>query len=379
MANAHETKFRRWTTFTPPQRPAHAAHCGLVLHRRAYNILMIWASSGYTNLSQVYPASGYGINDNGQVAGEAGLSDNASHAFLWTNGVFTDLGTLGGTNSAARALNKVNQVVGDSDQNPNTAITPNRHAFLYTNGSMSDLNSLVGNISGWELQTAVGINDSGQIVGNGTYLGDMHGFLLTPITQVIASPTQGGNAGNVTVTLFYPGAMPTSVDLICGGTTIVGTSLAAIGPGAVQVTFNLTGAQPGSCNLVLNEPDGTSLTTSDAFSVVQGGAPKVWVDIVGFSKLRAGQPQQYFLLVGNSGSVDSPSGVTANLSFPSFLTYSVPDGQIAGSLFQIGTTSIVFYQFSSAIPAGTTLTLLVNLAAPTDASYAHQAFQIAAW
>jgi len=35
-ATAHENKIRRWQTFTPPQRSAHAAHCGLVLHWRAY-------------------------------------------------------------------------------------------------------------------------------------------------------------------------------------------------------------------------------------------------------------------------------------------------------------------------------------------------------
>jgi hypothetical protein len=35
-AMAHENKIRRWTTFTPPQSPAHAAHCGLVLHWRAH-------------------------------------------------------------------------------------------------------------------------------------------------------------------------------------------------------------------------------------------------------------------------------------------------------------------------------------------------------
>src|ERR1019366_7229697 len=34
-ATAHENKMR-WQTFTPPQRPAYAAHCGLVLHWRAY-------------------------------------------------------------------------------------------------------------------------------------------------------------------------------------------------------------------------------------------------------------------------------------------------------------------------------------------------------
>jgi len=35
-AMAHENKIRRWTAFTPPQCTAYAAHCGLVLHWRAY-------------------------------------------------------------------------------------------------------------------------------------------------------------------------------------------------------------------------------------------------------------------------------------------------------------------------------------------------------
>jgi hypothetical protein len=40
-ATAHENKIRRWQTFTPPQSTAHAAHCGLVLHWRAYEGLAI--------------------------------------------------------------------------------------------------------------------------------------------------------------------------------------------------------------------------------------------------------------------------------------------------------------------------------------------------
>ena len=39
-ATAHENKIRRWQTFTPPQSTAHAAHCGLVLHWRAYPVLI---------------------------------------------------------------------------------------------------------------------------------------------------------------------------------------------------------------------------------------------------------------------------------------------------------------------------------------------------
>src|SRR5258708_40013624 len=33
---AHKSKIRRWPAFTPPPSTALAAHCGLVLHRRAY-------------------------------------------------------------------------------------------------------------------------------------------------------------------------------------------------------------------------------------------------------------------------------------------------------------------------------------------------------
>ena len=40
-ATAHENKIRRWQTFTPPQNTAHAAHCGLVLHWRAYNCFTV--------------------------------------------------------------------------------------------------------------------------------------------------------------------------------------------------------------------------------------------------------------------------------------------------------------------------------------------------
>src|ERR1022692_2351034 len=40
-ATAHENNIRRWQTFTSPQSPAHAAHCGLVLHWRAYVLRIV--------------------------------------------------------------------------------------------------------------------------------------------------------------------------------------------------------------------------------------------------------------------------------------------------------------------------------------------------
>ena len=83
------------------------------------------------------------------------------HAFLYSGGVMTDLGTLpGGTYSCATGINNNGQIVGYS----NTASGP-IHAFLYSGGKMTDL----GTLPGGDNSEATGINDSGQIVGDSEY------------------------------------------------------------------------------------------------------------------------------------------------------------------------------------------------------------------
>ena len=82
-----------------------------------------------------------------------------------------NLGTLGGvlpgrSDSVARAINHLGQIVGSSEGGGFV-----RHPFIYDNGRMVarmvDLNSLIPADSGWELEDATGINDSGEICGFG--------------------------------------------------------------------------------------------------------------------------------------------------------------------------------------------------------------------
>jgi probable HAF family extracellular repeat protein len=103
----------------------------------------------------------FAINRSGQVVGDATIpGDHIYYAYLFSNGVKQNLGTLGvfpGAYSSATALNNVGQVVGDA--NASSPAPP--HVFLYSNGVMRDLGTMLGGDRG----EARGINDSGQIVG----------------------------------------------------------------------------------------------------------------------------------------------------------------------------------------------------------------------
>lgn len=125
------------------------------------------------------------INDNGDVVGQSETVPNnrIGNAFLYHNGVMQDLGTLGSPGSSANAINNLGQIVGAGDIQIGSAL--HGRAFLYEDGVLHDLNNSIDLLSGWELNSATGINDFGQIVGygrNGIDFRD-HAFLLNPVPE----------------------------------------------------------------------------------------------------------------------------------------------------------------------------------------------------
>jgi probable HAF family extracellular repeat protein len=111
-----------------------------------------------------------GLNSRVWTVGGANVSeDAATHAFLWRDGLMSDLGTFGGTNSLAFALNTNGQVVGQAESpipdpfgvdfcfnGTQLQCLP----FLWQNGVMTSLPTLGGNNG-----IANGINDMGVVSG----------------------------------------------------------------------------------------------------------------------------------------------------------------------------------------------------------------------
>jgi probable HAF family extracellular repeat protein len=123
--------------------------------------------------------SGHDINNNDQVVASGLFFSSSggnwlgldSRALLWDGDTVIDLGNLFNANS----INDATIVVGSSRINTTTS-----HASLWEKGKFFDLNTLIPANSGWELESALKINNKNQIIGTGKFNGESRSFLLTP-------------------------------------------------------------------------------------------------------------------------------------------------------------------------------------------------------
>ena len=215
-------------------------------------------------------SSANAVNNRGQVAGEAlntipdpytsnfnnFLISGATqvHAFRWTRSRgMQDLSTLGGTDSAAFAINERGQIAGwsftNTSPNPGVGCTgqpinvPTVDPFLWENGKMIDLGTLGGTCG-----QAWALNNRGQVVGFSNLVGDntgVHAFLWDMKGGMQDLGTLGGDSGGAS-------AINDAGDIVGVDSRADGSGGSFLWRHGVMTDLGTVGTYPGSGALGIN-------------------------------------------------------------------------------------------------------------------------------
>ncbi len=179
--------------------------------------------------------------------------------------------------------------------NPNASLTIGQAESLgFVNGRLDEVTIYNRALTQVELQSIVDAGTVGKCKP------------LPAVTEFV-SPSRGGDTGTVTVRItgngFTEGA---SAKLRrAGNPEIMGNPVALSEDGATLIaSFNLAGKARGLWDVMVTNPDGTTITLPGTFTIEEGRAAQVWVDVVGRGAIRSNSPQRFNLLYGNSGNVD---------------------------------------------------------------------------
>jgi probable HAF family extracellular repeat protein len=165
------------------------------IHYRLFLALLAGGSTAFSQTATIQnivapgtPFSVTALNANGLTTGYFFNSESSQRVFIWSNGAATDLGTLGGSFSAANAINRAGTVVGFSA----LPLDSEFHAFRTDGVSLTDLGTLGGFFS-----SATAVSDAGHIVGDSSVSlegNEFHAYLLSPNGTMLDLGTLGGSS-----------------------------------------------------------------------------------------------------------------------------------------------------------------------------------------
>lgn len=152
-------------------------------------------------------SSAQALNDHDQVAGWAETADGQHHAFLYNSGVMQDLGTLiGGSDSYATAINESGQVAGYSGINGSGPQFPQVYqGFIWDQDGMKSLGALFCPCSyndRYGKSGGYGINDQGWVSGDSETVRG-HWVVHAMLWRAGTLQDLGGGAGDWSISRLF--------------------------------------------------------------------------------------------------------------------------------------------------------------------------------
>ena len=222
----------------------------------------MWSGGVITDLGSLGTCGSTGcsvanaVNAGGDAVGSAPVSSSSTHPVLFHAGTVVDLGLLAGyTQGVASGINAAGQIVGYNSYQSGE-VPGVRHGVLYESGVLHDLNDFVVG-SGWQIDTATGIDDSGRIVGTGHKVGAMMG-LDTRTRGILLTPQCSSGPAFRSITTTTNGTTVSKPSGVVAGDVLLAALEVCADP--VVVT------PPAGWTLVHNQPSGQG--TADAFHAI---------------------------------------------------------------------------------------------------------------
>src|ERR1044071_6431077 len=156
-------------------------------------------------------ALAFGVSNSGHVVGSSMLNQGSGLPFIWSdaNGMVAIPLATGTSQGSARGVNSAGWVVGDDSS---AFSIP----FLWDGTTTYRIADLLPPNSGWDLSmntssSALGISDSGIIVGTGVHNGETHAYAMVPVTSTpTPSPTATSTPTGTPTPTPTPTATPTA-------------------------------------------------------------------------------------------------------------------------------------------------------------------------
>ncbi|MEO6027586.1 MAG: choice-of-anchor Q domain-containing protein, partial [Candidatus Binatia bacterium] len=143
------------------------------------------------------------------------------------------------------------------------------------------------------------------------------------VTRLI--PSRAGNAGPLSVVAGGSGFADGATVILrrAGDADVVASAVnTETGGSSLAASLDVTGLALGAWDLVVTNPDDSTVTLAGALTIEATRAPQLWADIIGRSAIRAGSPARFSIVYGNRGNVDAV-GVPLALAYPKDFLFDV--------------------------------------------------------